>query len=87
MKLMESNVLSTNLHAFLNLLHNLILEGWFTENVVRSNAGLTAVHVLPPGYTSVGEGRKTQNSHGSQSTIHLLCNFALFEYFATTMYS
>lgn len=53
--LMKSDVLSTNLHIVLNLLHDLILDRWFTENVVGSNAGLTAVHVLPPGYASEGE--------------------------------
>lgn len=52
MKPMESDVFNTNLHSFLNLLYDLILERWFTENVVRSNAGLTAVQVLPPGYAT-----------------------------------
>ena len=51
---MESDVLSTNLHTVLNLLHDLILERQLTENVVRSNARLTAVHVLPPRYASAG---------------------------------
>lgn len=51
-------MLSTNLHGFLDLLHNLILEGRFTENVVRSNAGLATIHVLPPSYTP--EEKKTR---------------------------
>lgn len=57
-------MLSTNLHGFLNLLHNLMLEGRFTEDIVRSNAGLATIHVFPPSYApEVGEKMETpQNS-------------------------
>lgn len=65
---------NTDLHRFLNLLYDLILERGFAEDVVWSYAGLTTVHVLSPGYAS-GERKQNpnQNTYAIQSFFH--CHF------------
>lgn len=77
---------NTNLHSFLNLLYDLILERWFTENVVRSNAGLTAVQVLPPGYASMGQKPRIATEFHLLFSCHIR-TFVLSECFATSIYS
>jgi hypothetical protein len=81
LKAAESEVLNTDLQSFLNFLHNLILEGGFTENVVRSDACLTTVHEFSPGYTS--ERKKSKNNCIIWSNFHWLHTLVLFECFPT----
>lgn len=54
--------MNTDLHSFLNLLHDLILEGGFTENIVGSDACLTTIHPFSPGYAPEGEKPEELNN-------------------------
>lgn len=63
---MGSELRNTDLHCFLNLLHYLILEGGFAEDVVWSNTRLTTIHVLSPGYAS---GEKTKQNQEQNTFI------------------
>lgn len=44
---------NTHFHGLFELLHNLVLDGGITDDIVGGHAGLARVHEFPPGDASV----------------------------------